>query len=212
MSRISGAAIGCVMMLGAICASANQVATTTSSAGAPDDAVLKEIGELRNGIIDAFNKRDIDRVLSYLHPEIVVTWANAEVSHGPAEVRKYYEKMMADPNHLVESLKLNPVIEGRRMYGPNVAISYGTLGDEFKLTDGTEFKMDSRFSSLLVKENGKWLMKGFHASGNIFDNPVQKIILKKMAMWTAMISIVIGLLLGYVTAKLLARRKARAAT
>jgi len=184
---------------------ADQVAPPATG---PDDPVLKEIADVRNGIIDAFNKRDIDRVLSYLHPDIVVTWADAEVSHGPAEVKKYYEKMITSPNHIVESLQLAPVVDGRSLYGPNVAISYGHLNDEFKLTDGTEFKMDSRFSSLLVKENGKWLMKGFHASGNLFDNPVQKIILKKMALWTAMISIAIGLLFGYLGARLMARRKA----
>ncbi len=206
MGRTLGMLLAILISMSAFTAVAEQPSTRPTTG--PEDPALKEIADVRNGIIDAFNKRDIDRVLSYLHPDIVVTWADAEVSHGPAEVKKYYEKMITSPNHIVESLQLAPVVDGRSLYGPNVAISYGHLNDEFKLTDGTEFKMDSRFSSLLVKENGKWLMKGFHASGNLFDNPVQKIILKKMALWTAMISIAIGLLLGYLGARLMARRRA----
>lgn len=191
------------------------MAQTTAPAAPPDTgevdaAVLQEIGDLRNGLAAALNKEDIDQALTYLDPDIVVTWANAEVSHGPAGVKAYCEKMLSGPDKRVESFKVNPVVEGRKLYGPNVLISYGTLGDEFKLTDGTEFTLNSRFSSLLVKKDGKWLMKGFHASANVFDNPVQSIVVKKVALWTGVIAAVCGLLIGFVGGRLLGRRAAPA--
>jgi hypothetical protein len=53
---------------------------TATAPGA--EAALKEIGDLRAGLVDAFNKRDIDKLLSYLHPDVVVTWQNSEISKG----------------------------------------------------------------------------------------------------------------------------------
>ena len=191
----------------ALMAQTTAPATPPDASGA-DAAVLQEIGDLRNGLTAALNKGDIDQALTYLDPDIVVTWDNAEVSHGPAGVKAYFDKMMSGPDKRVESIKVNPVVEGRRFYGSNVLISYGTLGDEFKLTDGTEFTLNSRFSSLLVNKDGKWLMKGFHASANVFDNPVQSIVVKKVALWTGVIAAVSGLAIGFVTAKLLGRRPA----
>jgi hypothetical protein len=119
--------------------------------------------------------------------------------------------MMSGPNKQVNSLHIDPKIDGRKLYGPNVLISFGALNDEFNLTDGSKFNMNSRFSSLLVKENGKWLIKGFHASGNLFDNPVLWIGVKKTAIWTGGIAGVIGLVLGMIVMAALRRRPVTAA-
>lgn len=189
-------------------------AAPTGAGGAPatgrDEAPLEEIAAVRNGILEAMNKGDLDGVMRFLHPEIVVTWANAEVSHGPAGVRAYYDKMMTGSNRIVASLKINPTIEGRKMYGPNTLISYGSLGDEYKLTDGSDFTMNARFSSLMVKEDGRWLIKGFHSSGNLFDNPVMWIAVKRTAMWVGIIAGAAGALVGFILARLMKSRANRA--
>jgi hypothetical protein len=204
----------CLILCCSIAAPAQDAATRP--AGAPgaaannaSDVPMEEIAALRNGILDAMNKGDLDKMMTYLHPDIVVTWANAEVSHGPAEVRAYYEKMMTGPNKRVESLSATPTIEGRKMYGPDALISYGTLGDKYKLTDGSDFVMNARFSSLLVKDNGRWLIKGFHSSGNIFDNPVMWIAVKRTATWVGIGAGAAGAIVGFILAKALgARRRA----
>jgi len=184
-------------------------ATTPAVASAPDATdpeVLKQIAEIRNGMVDALNKKDFDKVLTYLDKDIVVTWANAEVSHGPAEVKAYCDKMMNGPEKIVESMHANPVVEGRKLYGPDVLISYGSLGDEFTLTDGRKFALNSRFSSLLVRENGVWKLKGFHASANVFDNPILGIAAKKVGLWAGVGCGVLGLLVGFVLAKVTGRK------
>jgi hypothetical protein len=109
--------------------------------------------------------------------------------------------MLKGSGKMVETITVTPKIEGRKFYGENVLISYGTLGDTFKLTDGKDFTLNSRFSSLLVKENGKWLMKGFHASANVFDNPVQTIVVKKVALWTGIGAAVVGIVIGFILGK-----------
>lgn len=135
----------CVLMACLLAGSLGQTTPTplataaAATADASDAAVLKEIGELRSGLVDALNKRDFDKVLTYLDKDIIVTWANAEVSHGPAEVKAYCDKMMSGPDKIVEAINVSPVVEGRKQYGPDVMISYGALGDEFTLTDGRKF-------------------------------------------------------------------------
>src|SRR5687768_5445525 len=89
-----------------------QTAGGTASPGG-DAGVPPEIKQLRDNLIDAFNKREVDRMLSYLHPDVVVTWQNAEVSHGREGVRKYYERMMVGPDSVVVDMRSSPVVEGR---------------------------------------------------------------------------------------------------
>jgi hypothetical protein len=184
-----------------------QPATTRPEVVTPiDEQTLNEISAIRNGMVDALNKGDIDKLLTYVHPDVIVTWANAEVSHGPAEVKQYCQRMLEGTNKRVESVTVSPTIEGRQLYGKNVLISYGTLGDRFKLTDGSDFTLNSRFSSLLVNENGKWMIKGFHASANIFDNPVQGIVIKRVALFAGLIAGAVGLIVGFIAGKLLRRK------
>ena len=184
---------------------------TTTPATATEDIPLNEIADIRDGMVEALNRGDTDGVLKFLHPDIVVTWANGEVSHGPAGVKAYCDRMLKGANRIVESIHANPKVEGRQLYGPNVLISYGSLGDEFKLTDGKQFTLNSRFSSLLVKENGKWLLKGFHASANVFDNPVMGIAMKQAAIWAGGLAGVAGLAMGFLLGRIGRRRKAATA-
>jgi uncharacterized protein (TIGR02246 family) len=174
----------------------------------PNDPTMLEIKAMRDGLVDAFNKGDMEKVLTYVHPDVTVTWANAEVSHGHKGVREYHDKMMKGPEKRVDWVKINPKVEGRKMYGADALISFGSLDDVYHLTDGSEFNMQSRFSSLLVRENGKWLIKGFHASGNLFDNPVQNIVVKKVSLWVGIIAGVVGLLLGMGLMAMMKRKRA----
>lgn len=179
----------------------------TGEAGAEDPA-LKEINALREGLVDAFNKKDVDRMLTYLHPDVVVTWQNSEVSKGREAVRAYYTRMMVGDNRIVESLTAAPAIDGRSIHG-DTSISYGHMNDTFKLRDGLEFHLDSRFSAWLTREDGHWLVRGFHASGNIFDNDIQKTIVRKASTWTGGIGLLVGLGIGALIGRMLRRKPER---
>ena len=187
-------------------------AQTTAPGPGAESGVPPEIKELRDNLIDAFNKREVDRMLSYLHPDIIVTWQNAEVSHGREGVRKYYEKMMVGPDSVVVELRTNPVVEGRKMYG-DTSVSYGAMNDWFKLRDGTEVNLNSRFSAHLAKQpDGKWLVTGFHASSNSFDGEVHRLYARKAGTAAGAAGAVGGLVLGTVVGVALGRRRRTAGT
>src|SRR6266436_6231514 len=128
-----------------------------------DEAVHNELRALRDGLIDAMNKGDIERELTYLHTNVVVTWHNAEVSRGREGVRAYYNRLKGGPNKLVDSFSAEVhVDELTILHGENCGISFGSSLEHFKLTSGRSFDLKGRWTSTLIKENGKWLIASLH--------------------------------------------------
>jgi ketosteroid isomerase-like protein len=168
------------------------------------------IGALRTELVEAFNKGDVDRLLSHLDPDVVVTWQNGEVCRGPAQVRAYYDRMMSGPQRIVKSLSCNPVVDDRHVYG-DWAVSWGNLHDSYVLNDGSEFRFDSRFTASIARRGDAWKVTSFHASVNAFNNPILGIAAKKGATWAGAIAGLLGLLIGAALAFALTRRNRTAA-
>lgn len=149
-------------------------------------------------------KGDIERQLTYLHPNVVITWHNAEVSRHHDGVRSYLNRMLTGPNKVVASYSADvSVDELTILFGGDTAVSWGSALEHFKLASGTSFDLPARWSATLVKENGKWLIANLHASDNLFDNPMLAVA-KRMTLWAGIIGAVAGLLVGVLVAR---RRK-----
>jgi ketosteroid isomerase-like protein len=164
----------------------------TSAAPAPDD--LKQIDQLRHGLVDAFNRRDIDAMLHYLDPNVVVVWQNGEINQGPEAVRQYYNRMMVQG--VVKSVTFDPVVQDRACHG-STCVSVGTLQDTFTLNDGRVLPLNSRWTATVIKsDSGTWGIAAFHASANVFDNPVIHIATHKVGMYSGGAGLLAGLILG----------------
>jgi uncharacterized protein (TIGR02246 family) len=182
-----------------------------SKPAAAEDPVHNELRALRDRAIEAFNKNDVDALLKYVHPNVVCTWQNGEVSRKHQGIRDYYAKMMQGPQRLVQSVKATAdVDELAILRGPNNALAFGNLAEDFVLADGTSFNLSNRWTADLVKEEGRWLISGFHVSANLFDNPMLGIAIRRTAMWTGGIALAAGLLIGVVGAVLVSRARRRA--
>jgi ketosteroid isomerase-like protein len=168
------------------------------------------ITRLRVGLIDSFVQADIDRLLTHLDTNVVVTWQNGEVCRGPAEVKAYYDKMMKGDHAIVREVNANPEVLGRHVYG-DWAISWGNLRDHFVLTDGTELPFNTLFTATIAKRGDRWLVTGFHASVNAFNNPVLSLAVRKIGMWTGIGGAVLGVVIGWVAARALRARRNPAA-
>jgi uncharacterized protein (TIGR02246 family) len=172
-----------------------------------DDPVFQDLLAVRQGLIDAYNAHDLDALLSLCHEDIIVTWQNAEVSRGREGVRAYYQKMMTGEQRVVDDLQANPTVDDRAiLFGENTAVSRGQMNDRYKLRDGTDFALNSRWSATLVKEDGKWLVASFHASTNAFDNDILRMVARKTTTVVGGAALVLGLLLGTGGYWLLAKR------
>jgi ketosteroid isomerase-like protein len=171
---------------------------------AKDEAVHNELRALRDGLIDAMNKGDIERELAFMHPNVVVTWHNAEVSRGRDGVRAYLTRMLSGPNRIVSSYSATvDVDELTIIYGGSAGISFGGATEHFKLNDGRALDLPARWSATLVKDGDKWLIASLHASDNLFDNPLLSIA-KRTAYWAGGVALLVGLIAGFAVGR---RRK-----
>ncbi len=148
-------------------------------------------------------KGDVERELTYFHPNAVVTWHNAEVSRGHDGIRKYLARMLEGPNKVVDSFSADVnVDELTILYGGDTGISFGSAVEHFKMASGMNFDLPARWSATMVKENGRWLIASLHASDDMFDNPLLNMT-RRLVWWAAGIALALGLAIGL----LLGRRR-----
>jgi uncharacterized protein (TIGR02246 family) len=180
---------------------------TTQPAAVTTADPTQAIAQMREELIDAFNKGDLDRLLSHLDPDVVITWQNGEVCRGPEAVRAYYNKMMTGPDRRVDKASADPKVDDRHVYG-DWAVSWGRMNDHFVLTDGAQLAMDSRFTATIAKRGDVWKVASFHASVNAFDNPILGMAARKAGSWALMIGILAGVVIGLVVGIMIGRRRA----
>jgi ketosteroid isomerase-like protein len=171
----------------------NIVARADSKADATHDALRT----LRDGLLDAVNKGDIDRELTFLTTNVVVTWHNAEVSRGREGVRDYYNRMMNGPNKIVAGFHAEVnVDELTILYGENTGIAFGSSVEHFQLANGKNFDLKGRWTVTMINEDGHWLIASLHVSTNIFDNVILDMV-KKSAVTATVIAAIVGAILGW---------------
>ncbi len=175
------------------------IAQAPQAARADDEATHQALREMRDTVVNALNKGDVEAVIPYLHKNIVFTAMNGEVCRGHDAVRAYFKRMMKDPGHVVESVQVNPAVDRLAdLYG-STGVAYGSSVDHYKLTNGQEFEINARWSATMVKENGNWQIASFQSAANIFDNPLLNKV-KSSLYWGAggagLIGLVLGLFIG----------------
>jgi ketosteroid isomerase-like protein len=173
-----------------------------------EDPVHNELRAFREKAVDAFKKRDVDRFMECLHPDVVLMWEDNQVEVGKDGVRKYLDRMMNGPNAVVESMTTEgfEVDDMSKLFnGGNTAVSHGHYLNRFKLRDGRQFTLNSRWTVTMVKEGDRWLITSGHASINPFDNDVLNLAVRTTAWWVGGGAAVGGLLLGIVGTVLVRR-------
>jgi ketosteroid isomerase-like protein len=176
---------------------------------AKEDPAHEELRALKKELTEAVNSQKLETLLALLDNDVVVTWQNGEVSRGPEQVRAYYNRMMKGDQRVVDSIHIDPTVdELTHLYG-NTGVTFGSSKDHFKLTDGRDFEVLTRWSGTLVKKNDRWKVASFHASTNMFDNPVLWIAVKRVAIWSGVLAGLLGLVVGFGVSWLLRKRTAR---
>ena len=175
---------------------------------AANDPAHDELRKLRDDVEAAFRQRDFDRLVSYMHPDVVITFQNAVVGRKREGAKAYYEKMLSGPDSIVESMDYQfTVDELAILHGGDAAIAWGTLGDSYQLRDGMEVDLDSRWSATMVKEDGRWLVASAHGSIDAFDNDILRKAVKQTMLYAGGGGLAVGLIIGIVATWLLRRKK-----
>ena len=164
-----------------------------------EDPIHQQLRETRKDIIAAIESRDLDRMLTYVHPDVVVTWQNGETTHGIAELRSFYDRLGKDAfvsfevPHQADRLSI--------IHGGDTAISAGQVVANYHLL-GRDYEFTSRWTATLVRQDGEWLVAAYHVSLNALDNPILDT--AKSFLWIAGL---IGIFVGGVSVFLLKKRR-----
>lgn len=195
--------IGCVLALmsstalwAASAPGSPNLKTQTVAMSEEEAKTHEALRALKNGLQTAMTNKDVDAILTCLHPNIVMTALNAEVSRGREGVKQYIYDKVAGPAHMVKSYDFNiDVDELTQLFGGDTGVAFGRSTQHYVLTTGLEFTADCRWTATLVREQGKWLIASIHASTNIFDNPLLNIA-KRSLKWAVACTGVVCLLVG----------------
>ena len=158
----------------------------------------------------AINAQSIDRMVANMADDVTVIWLNAEVSRGKDEVRAYYGRMVGHDKAILSKYLTKATLGAPAKFYGDVAIADGSTADEFYPIARGVFRLDSRWSTTVVKDGGEWKIASLHLSSNVFNNPLLdeiKLDIVKAAVVGALGGLAVGLLLMY----LFVRTKRRAA-
>jgi ketosteroid isomerase-like protein len=194
-----------------VCLATLFVLAAPASLGAQpqEDPAHAQLRALRDDLVDAMNKRDHNRLLSHLHPDVVVTWQNAEVSRKPEGVRSYISRMLEGPNSVVESFSTAPTVDELTiLYGGDAGVAFGSSRDSFRLRSGQSFELTSRWTATVVNDGGSWKIAAFHSSASLFDNPLLAAA-QRWAMTAAIVALIAGFGIGFLISRI-AQRSRRA--
>jgi ketosteroid isomerase-like protein len=173
----------------------------SSPVTAAEDPAHNELRALRTQVIEAITKGDNDTVMQHVHPNVVVTWQNAEVCRGVQGLRDFFNKMAKDT---FRGYKVPPTPDDLTiLHGGDTGVSYGYVVAEYNLL-GKRLEFRSRWTATLVKENGRWLLASYHISLNALDNPILGAA-KQSLLWGAVGAGILGLVIGVLVGR---RRKA----
>jgi uncharacterized protein (TIGR02246 family) len=170
-----------------------------------------ELRALRDDLLDALKKKDIDRMLSHLTDNVVITVQNGETLKGHDAVRAFHERMSGGDSPRVELLNSDFEVDDlSTLIGDDTAIASGKMDDHFKMSNGMSFDLHSRWTATLVKPADQWKVAAFQISTDMFDNGVSRLQIRWEGLKMGGIGIAVGLICGAIAGKVWQGRKANA--
>jgi hypothetical protein len=181
-----------------------------------DEAIHNELRTLRDGMLDAWDRRDIDGLLAYVDPGVVVTWQNGEVNRGHDEIRAFYDEVLGGEESIIESIDSTlEMTELSILHSAESAVAYGMLHDRMAFASsvpgaafigaGTEIELDSHWTAALALKDGRWQVTALHVSTNMFSNPVLSLAISATRWIAGVLGLLLGVGLTVIGARLLGR-------
>jgi hypothetical protein len=128
--------------------------------------LLHLMAEVETGI----NEQNIDRMLAQMDDNATVTWLNAEVSRGKADIKAYYQRMVGGEHAILKKYLTKAKLGAPAKFYGDIAVADGTTADEFFPWKRGVFKFDSNWSGTMAKIDDQWKLVSLHLSTNVFNN------------------------------------------
>jgi hypothetical protein len=173
--------------------------------GSDIKAIEAELDRFREGLFHAFNEADYKAMLEkYCHKDVIATWQDGTTSKGYDEVLAEFAKLKT----FIDKMTSNPNTDKRLILNDGkLVIASGNMSDVYALNrHGVTVDLQSRWVATLIREGDRFVLVGFSASTNAFDNPVIDLYLKKAKYTGWAVGGGVGLLAGIAVTFLVARK------
>jgi ketosteroid isomerase-like protein len=185
-------------MMAAVMLHADAGFSAETDARAEDRKLLRLLmAEAEAGI----NAQSADRLIALMSDDVTVSWLNAEVSRGKAEVKAYHQRMVGGPGTILKKYVTKVSLSRPARFYGDIAIADGKAADEFYPHARGIFRLDSNWSSTMAKVDGQWRIVALHLSSNVFTNPLLAEA-ERMVYYAAGGGLLAGLLLMFVILRL----------
>jgi hypothetical protein len=167
-------------------------------------AIEAELDQFREGLFHAFNQGDYKAMLEkYCHKDVVATWQDGTTSKGYDEVLAEFAKL----KQFIDTMKAYPTTDKRLILNDGkLVIASGPMKDVYELKNhGVTVELHSRWEATLIRDGDRFVLVGFSASTDAFDNQVIDLYLKKTRYTGWAVGGGVGLLVGIVVALIVAR-------
>jgi hypothetical protein len=181
------------------------IAANSLAAEDPHGADRQQLRQLMAEVEGAINEQNIDRMLTQFDDNATVTWLNAEVSRGKADIKAYYQRMVGGEQAILKKYLTRAKLGAPAKFYGDIAVADGTTADEFYPWKRGVFKLDSDWSGTLAKIDGQWKLVSLHLSSNVFNNPLIDEY-KQMLWYVGAGAFGAGLLVSFLALKFLRRR------
>ena len=171
----------------------------------------EELKSLRSAIIDSVNNNKFEDLIPYLHKNFVITMIDQKTLKNVSQFKEYFKNLLHSKNAILAKIIINPKGDGPPVFfGEKVAFNTGSSSDTYITKSGHEVVIDTRWTSTLLKENGKWKLFRLHAGGDILDNPLINAAKENLYIFGG-VGIAIGFIVGFFIAKVGGSRKKQTA-
>jgi len=171
-----------------------QAATAQEQTSA--DADRAQLRQIMDSLKKSVNNGRYDDIGKVFGASFTATMLTQEVVETPSQLADYFKKWMTGKNAVIRKMTVNPVVEGKtRIIDGRFAIAHGRDREVYEMATGQTYKMTSRWTAALVKEDGQWKVAAFHSGVNFLDNPVLAAA-GKSSLYMGLAGLVAGLLAG----------------
>ena len=174
----------------------------------PDHAIHEELRELINGLEEAVNSEQYDKLHQYLHKNLRITMSNQEVLSSHEDVDRFFNYWFG-PNGFLKrvEMKLEADTLTELYADKTIGIVRGSGEENTYLSDNRFFPMKTRWTATVIKDvDGKWRLLTLHMGVDFLDNPILSVA-KESGKYMATIGALLGLLFGLLTGFVLWRKR-----
>lgn len=139
----------------------------------PPQDIEKEIEalkELDSQFVNAFEAENLESLMAlyWNSPDLVLYWPRTMEVRGYEATQLYIEQFFE--SNEVRSLEL---LDSQHKVSGDLAVGWGKYKIAFRPTEGPEIEAEGRYTLMMVKEDGEWLIAVDHASAPLPPLPAE---------------------------------------